>query len=409
VKIGSLFSGGGGGDHGFVTAGHEIVFGCEIDPKARSVFRHNHPGVPVYNDVREVTYERLQADGTVIPDLIFGGSPCQDLSVAGKRAGLGGERSGLFHEQCRIADELGTPWVVWENVVGAFSSNKGADFAAVLGGLTGNTPTVPRKGWRTGGVCVGPKRVAVWRVLDAQNFGVPQRRRRVFVVAGPRTLARRIVEVLFEPESGDWDSEKSRQQGKETSVEIEGRVATSSVGKLTDIAQCIEARYGSRGDLDTESFVLDSPDWAGSAQQADIAAPLLNPSKGGQRTTDIDGGTWVVHDQPVDVFAAFDSNWSGRYDLNNDGSLSPTVKVASSNGGNAPAVAHGGDRTVVRRLTPLECERLMGWPDGWTAQGVDDGGVLVDIVNTQRYRICGNGIVATVTEWIGGRLPPTGV
>ena len=244
MKIGSLFSGGGGGDHGLVAAGHQLLFACEIDKHARSVLRYHNPDLHIYTDVREVTRERLESDGIEFPDLIIGGSPCQDLSVAGNRAGLGGERSGLFHEQCRIADELATPWVVWENVVGAFSSNKGADFAEVLGGLTGNTPTVPAKGWRTGGVCVGPKRVAVWRVLDAQNFGVPQRRRRVFVVAGSRALARRVVEVLFEPESSERDPKASGKARKETAAETGGRIGTASGG--------------------------------------------------GPRTTDIDGGTWVI-------------------------------------------------------------------------------------------------------------------
>jgi DNA (cytosine-5)-methyltransferase 1 len=430
VNIGSLFSGGGGGDHGFVTADHQIVFGCEIDPKARSVFRNNHPGIPVYHDVQEVTCERLQADGTVIPDLIFGGSPCQDLSVAGNRAGLGGARSGLFHEQCRIADELGTPWVVGENVGGAFSSNKGEDFAAVLGGLTGHTPTVPSRGWKTGGVCVGPKRVAVWRVLDAQNCGVTQRRRRIFVVAGPRTLARRVVEVLVEPESSNRDIATSKREKQNAAIQTQKRVATSSGGGLTDIAQCIEARYGSRGDLDTESFILETAEqlqpvigtlspgqhgsgastingqdaytgqlvpinvWAGSAQQENVAAPLLHGG-GGPRTTDIDGATWVVH-QPQAVHE------NQRGEIN----MSDQAYSLSTGGGKPgmgyPVVSHD---SVVRRLTPLECERLMGWPDGWTQHGVDDDGVMVEIAITQRYRICGNGIVATVTEWIGGRLP----
>lgn len=230
MRIGSLFSGGGGGDHGLVAAGHQLVFGCEIDKHARSVLRYHHPNIPIYTDVREVTRERLESDGIEFPDLIIGGSPCQDLSMAGKRAGLDGERSGLFHEQCRIADELATPWVCWENVAGAFSSNKGADFAAVLGGLTGNTPTVPVKGWKTGGVCIGPKRVAVWRVLDAQNFGVPQRRRRVFVVAGPRGMARRVVEVLFEPESSERDLKTSGKSWEEIAATTGGRPATASGG-----------------------------------------------------------------------------------------------------------------------------------------------------------------------------------
>jgi DNA (cytosine-5)-methyltransferase 1 len=230
MKVGSLFSGGGGGDHGLIAAGHQFLFACEIDKNARSVLRHHNPDLKIYNDVREVTRDRLESDGIELPDLIIGGSPCQDLSVAGGRAGLGGERSGLFHEQCRIADELGVDWVIWENVVGAFSSNKGADFAEVLGGLTGNTPAVPAKGWRTGGVCVGPKRVAVWRVLDAQNFGVPQRRRRVFVVCGPRGMARRVVEVLFEPESIERDPKTSNKSGEEIAAETGGRIGTASGG-----------------------------------------------------------------------------------------------------------------------------------------------------------------------------------
>lgn len=318
MKIGSLFSGGGGGDLGFINAGHTLVFGCEIDPKARSVLRYHHPDLPIYHDVREVTRERLIADGIELPDLIMGGSPCQDLSVAGKRAGLGGERSGLFHEQCRVADELAADWVCWENVAGAFSSNGGHDFAAVLAGLTGHTPAVPKRGWRTGGVCVGPRRVAVWRVLDAQNFGVPQRRRRVFVVAGPRALARRVVEVLFEPESSERDSAKGGKSWEDIAAATGGRAATSSGGGgLTEIAQCLTARTGSRFDLETESFVLENAEplqdvvgtlspgahgsgagtvngqdaytgqlvpvrvWAGSAQQDDVAAPLLNAAGGG--------------------------------------------------------------------------------------------------------------------------------
>lgn len=256
MRIGSLFSGGGGGDLGFVRAGHQLVFGCEIDPKARSVLRYHHPDLPIYHDVREVTRERLEADGVELPDLIMGGSPCQDLSVAGKRAGLGGERSGLFHEQCRVADEVAADWVCWENVAGTFSSNGGHDFAAVLAGLTGHTPAVPRRGWRTGGVCVGPRRVAVWRVLDAQNFGVPQRRRRVFVVAGPRALARRVVEVLLEPESSERDSAKGGKSWEDLAAETGGRAATSSGGGLTEIAQCLSTRQ--RDDLDTGSFVLDN-------------------------------------------------------------------------------------------------------------------------------------------------------
>lgn len=380
MRIGSLFSGGGGGDLGFQTAGHEIVFGCEIDLKARSVFRYHHPNIPIYTDVREVTRERLESDGIAFPELIMGGSPCQDLSVAGNRAGLGGERSGLFHEQCRIANELASPWVCWENVAGAFSSNKGADFAAVLGGLTGNTPAVPNGGWKTGGVCVGPDRVAIWRVLDAQNFGVPQRRRRVFVVAGPRTLARRVVEVLFEPESGGGSIETGRKTRSNIAGTASSRVGTSSSGGLTDIAQCLTRRIGERSDLDTQSFILEptqpnngSDAYTGQLVSVEVKLPSVNAltrqlGTGGPDDNHAQAG-WLIQQEP---FAAFDSTQIG---------------------------------SIVRRLTPLECERLMGWPDNYTLTGTDDNGNPVEIATTNRYRICGNGIVANVTQWIGERLP----
>jgi site-specific DNA-cytosine methylase len=99
-------------------------------------------------------------------------------------------------------------------------------------------------------------------------------------------------------------------------------------------------------------------------------------------------------------FASFDAEYSGHFNITNDGQIAETLKVKATS-----ADGTGGVRTIVRRLTPLECERLMGWPDNYTAQGISDEGELVDIANTNRYRICGNGIVATVTEWIGNRLP----
>ena len=394
MLIGSLFSGGGGGDLGFARSGHHFAFFCEKDKFARSVLRYHNPDAIIYNDVKDINYDRLISDGVAIPQIIFGGSPCQDLSLAGGRAGLGGEHSGLFLEQCRIADEIDARWIIWENVVGAISSNKGKDFASVLFHITGYKPTTPSGSWRTSGVCIGPKRVAVWRVLDSQAFGVPQRRRRIFLVAGPRAVARRVVGILFEPESGDRHPAEGRKKKQDASEEAEGRVGTSSVGKLTHKSQSILARYGSRGDLETETFIVD---WAGSTYKEDIAAALADPA-GGQRTTNIDGASWIVYKNP---YVAFDSNYSGHYDINNNGDVSPTIKIGSKLNGQPPAIGYGD---IVRRLTPLECERLMSWPDDYTKIGIDDDEQVVDISNSQRYRICGNGIVSNVTEWIGNRI-----
>lgn len=205
ARVLSLFSGGGGLDLGLETAGAQVAAMCEIDPHAASVLRHHWPDTPVHDDVTTLKPEDFR--GRI--DLVAGGSPCQDLSVAGRRGGLDGARSGLFWHQCRIADSVHARWVLWENVAGALSSNDGADFAAVLWGLTGALPDVPDGGWRTAGVVVGPKRTAVWRMLDARWFGVAQRRRRVFVVAGPRGACG--PEVLLEPEGLQGNPEPGRE------------------------------------------------------------------------------------------------------------------------------------------------------------------------------------------------------
>lgn len=229
VRVLSLFSGAGGLDLGLERAGMDIIALCEIEPKARAVLRHHWPDTPIYNDVQEVTRERLTADGVARPHLVAGGSPCQDLSVAGRRAGLSGGRSGLFWEQVRIADEYEAD-LLWENVVGALSSNGGADFAAVLWGISGALPDVPAKGkWSKSGVVVGPKRVALWRVLDAQRFGVPQRRRRVYVVGCSREVAPWFAALLFELQGGGGDFAPSEPSGTVTTGTVElGSGATSA-------------------------------------------------------------------------------------------------------------------------------------------------------------------------------------
>lgn len=177
LTIGSLFSGVGGFDLGFQWAGYEHRFFAEIDPYCRAVLAARFPGVPIYKDVKDVD----ASAGYV--DVLTGGFPCQDLSVAGKRAGLAGERSGLFWEFMRIVDALHPRAVVLENVEGLYNSGspKGADFGVVL-------DTLAELGY-----------LACWRTLDASHAGVPQRRRRVFLLAiaesdpaagcGPEVLA----------------------------------------------------------------------------------------------------------------------------------------------------------------------------------------------------------------------------
>lgn len=190
----SLFAGVGGFELALGNHGVDVVASVEIDDAARGVLKHKFPNTKLFSDVKEVTGNDLISAG-FIPDrgIIVGGFPCQDLSVAGRRAGLDGERSGLYWEIVRLAEETKAKWLVLENVPGLLTSQKGRDMGIVVGTLVDCGYSVS------------------WRVLDAQHFGVPQRRRRVFIVAG-RTSTYRVGQVLLEPEGSRRDIETSQSQ-----------------------------------------------------------------------------------------------------------------------------------------------------------------------------------------------------
>jgi DNA (cytosine-5)-methyltransferase 1 len=172
MNVLSLFSGVGGFDLGLENAGMKTIYQCEWDKHANTILERHWPQVPRWGDITTLTGKEILRHGTP-PDVVAWGSPCQDLSVAGKRAGLEGERSGLFHEGIRIINELRKetnneyPKIsIWENVAGALSSNRGADFGVILDEMA-----------KAGAM------VIEWGLLDAQHFGIPQRRRRVFCIA----------------------------------------------------------------------------------------------------------------------------------------------------------------------------------------------------------------------------------
>ncbi len=210
-----LFAGGGGLSRGLELAGWDCRWHCENEEQAASVLRIRWPNVPIVGDVREVDgAEMVRRYGKIL--MLSGGSPCQGLSSAGRRKGLVDPRSILFFQQMRLWDETGADLCLWENVDNARHSEEGKDFGEVLRAFVGAPVHVPSSGWRSSGVAAGPTGVAAWRVLDAQFFGVPQRRSRVFVL-GTRAGIVDPAEVLSLTEGLRRHSPKSRRAGKGTS------------------------------------------------------------------------------------------------------------------------------------------------------------------------------------------------
>lgn len=235
LTFGSLFSGVGGFDLGFERAGLVCKWQVEIDDFATRCLEAHWPHVARFRDVREWSCNRPEH----AVDVVCGGWPCQDLSVAGKRAGLAGERSRLFHEFVRVVSELRPAWVVGENVPGLLSSSGGRDMETIIN-LLGDI-----------GYCV------CWRVLDARFFGVPQRRRRVFFVC--HSDPRRAAAVLFESEGGSGNPAKMRESRADVARcvgEITGGVSgkeqqqtlspTLRVRGTPLVAVCIDASYGDK-------------------------------------------------------------------------------------------------------------------------------------------------------------------
>ena len=326
----SLFAGVGGFDLAMQRCGIDVVASVEIDKHASKVLAARFPNTHLFNDVSEVTGEQLRAVG-FDPDngIITGGFPCQDLSIAGARRGLAGDRSGLFWQIIRLADELRPKWLVLENVPGLLSSNSGKDMGIVIGALE-------QRGY---GVC--------WRVLDAQHFGVAQRRRRLFIVC---CLAdhRRPIEILFEPESGIRHPAPRRKKEQDPASSFE-----AGTYRKARRAQSV---------TDFESWTPD-----------DVTNTLNTFDLDEVRTT-----TAVLMRQREG------KDGGGKGPLLSDKSLT----LASANDQTLFTT------TTVRRLTPKECERLQGFPDDWTA-GQTDG---------HRYKQMGNAVAVPVVEWIMRRL-----
>lgn len=344
----------------------------------------------------------------VVPvDVIIGGSPCQDLSVAGKRAGLHGERSGLFMEQIRIiremreaskengAVEIRPRYMVWENVPGAFSTNRGEDFRAVLEETVrtvDESAVIPRPAdgkWRTCGCIMGDGFSVSWRVLDAQFWGVPQRRRRIALIADFGGEA--APEILFIRKSVCGSSAPSRETRKGTSEDTQ-----RGVGKAIGFNYLMGSKARGIGAEEEQSETLR----AGSNGAAVCYSLnlLQDPVPNLEKAMTLGTGNGKVGQGSLGVCyreASFADYEKG-------------VGTLKASGG----CLGGGSETLaienykVRRLTPLECERLQGYPDGWTDIGdwIDGKGKVRKTTDSARYKALGNSIALPPWEWVLKRL-----
>ena len=337
--------------------------------------------------------------GCVAPvvDVMIGGSPCQDLSIAGKRAGFSGERSVLLLEQIRVTKEMRyvdslrgrtgefirPRYMVWENVPGAFSSNRGKDFGAVLTEMVrviepeAPPVPVPEKGWPTSGCLMGDGWSVAWRVLDAQFWGVPQRRHRIALVAD--FGGQSAPEILFVRKGMSGYSEPGGEKRK-------GFAGSSESGA----AYAVRVRGGCDGG-----------------------------GKGALVQTEVSGTLGCNNDQTIfDMAHPCDV-------IRECGDTVPTMSARMGTGGNnVPLVAHTlkakasldfredsetypVQNRKVRRLTPLECERLQGFPDGWTDIGPwtdSKGKSHKESYDSCRYKALGNSIALPPWKWVLKRL-----
>ena len=231
MTLGSLFDGIGGWLLAARHAGVTPVWASEIEPFPCSVTARHFPDVKQLGDITKIDPDKIEP-----VDIICAGSPCQDLSIAGKRKGLDGERSGLFRTAVELVRRMRERtagkyprFFVWENVPGAFSSNRGMDFQAVLEEIGESEIPMPQGNrWAPAGLVQCPGAEIAWRVLDAQYWGVPQRRRRIFLVADFAADDRRAGEILFEPEGMCGDPETGEKAGKEATRGTEDCARTSS-------------------------------------------------------------------------------------------------------------------------------------------------------------------------------------
>ncbi len=343
LTMGSLFSGSGGFELASAIFGIEPRWASEIEPLPMLITKKNFPDMPHHGDIRYMNGGKVEA-----VTVIAGGSPCQDMSVAGQRAGLDGSRSNLFHEQIRIIKEMREHdrkagrtgkyirprFMVWENVPGAFSSNKGKDFQAVLQAIvsvtddTATVPLPPKGKWQSAGCIMGDTYSIAWRTLDAQYWGVPQRRKRIYLVAdfGGGTAPK----ILFEREGLSRDFAESREAWQRAAGDI--KEGTHKAG--TENVEC-----------------YDISDRRRVADKSEVSPTLTTKMGTGGNNVPI-----VLENHPQDC----------RVTISEDGVIPTLTGKMGTGGGNVPMIMNEARSVDLRnqRLGDDKAETLHGCGHG---------------------------------------------
>lgn len=369
MKYGSVCSGIEAASVAWEPLGMQPSWFCEINAFPSAVLSHHWPYIPNLGDMNNLP-ELILNEEIEAPSILVGGTPCQAFSVAGLRNSLNDSRGQLTIKFIEIANAIDTireqngqePCIiVWENVPGVLSAKDNA-FGCFLGGIVGESEILQSTGkkWTNAGAVLGPQRQAAWRTLDAQYFGVPQRRKRIFLVASARKEFR-PDKILFEQKSLSGNFEKSKKQRE-------------------NIASFTASSFGQYEQVDKSGTIRASGGDCGHGSETIIAEQISKClTTGTGSRIDYESESFIVH-----------------------GTQDPCVSkdTAFTVGRNNGAENVITTNMQVRRLTPLECERLQGFPDNHTL--VPYKGRLA--ADSPRYKACGNSMAVPVMKWIGKRI-----
>lgn len=406
MRFGSVCSGIEAASVAWEPLGWSAAWFSEIEPFPCALLAHRYPTVPNHGDMTTLP-ARIRAGEVEAPDLFCGGTPCQAFSVAGLRRSLDDDRGNLSLVFCEVASAIDAvrsargdkPCIVfYENVPGILNTEDNA-FGCFLAGLAGETVPLEPAGrkWTDAGVVLGPTRAVAWRVLDAQYFGVAQRRRRVFVVASARDDFD-CAAVLFEREGLRRDTAPSRE-ARQVAPTIPVRSTAGGGSNVDFVAHAFHARatdimqYGDvSGTLDTDAQTIGVVfDTTQITHPANRSVP-----KAGDPCHPLAAG---AHPPAISFERRMVRTSGGQPQVE----LNHCLRADENTGDGAPCVATVQSVVQVRRLTPRECERLQGFPDDYTAIPYKNK-PAADCPDGPRYKALGNSWAVPVVRWIGQRI-----